>query len=205
MTVQTDLQTALDAYIQSKYTGSLAEISADKRNLEDLLDILDSVVAGFTPKVKKLVAATQTRTFGTTAYAIGTSYGGRGVFANVGSIGNSLFINYFQVIIDITDIPASMSLSVRFFTTESDTWAAGFPVNDGALLTATFPNTATPADGYPLTLSVVEGKVIGVAKNLKFITPLETTSLWFYLRCNAAFTSAANSETMTAKASVEVY
>ena len=45
MTVQTDLQTALDVYIQSKYTGSLAEISADKRNLEDLLDILDSVTA----------------------------------------------------------------------------------------------------------------------------------------------------------------
>jgi hypothetical protein len=43
MTVQTDLQTALDAYIQANYSGSLAEVSAAKKPLEDLLRILDTV------------------------------------------------------------------------------------------------------------------------------------------------------------------
>lgn len=43
MTVQTDLQTALDAYIQANYSGSLAEVSAAKKPLEDLLQILDTV------------------------------------------------------------------------------------------------------------------------------------------------------------------
>ena len=43
MTVQTDLQTALDAYIQANFSGSLAEVSAAKKPLEDLLRILDTV------------------------------------------------------------------------------------------------------------------------------------------------------------------
>lgn len=43
MTVQSDLQTALDAYIQANYSGSLAEVSAAKKPLEDLLRILDTV------------------------------------------------------------------------------------------------------------------------------------------------------------------
>jgi hypothetical protein len=163
------------------------------------------VVADFTPKVKELTSALITRTSGLAQYSIGDSYGGRGVFTNVGSIGQSLFINDFQVIIDITAIPASMALSVRFFTTEADTQVTGAPVSDNSLLTATLPNTATPADGYPLTITVSGDKVFAFAKNIKFITPLEATSLWFYLRCNVAFTPAANSETMTAKASCEVY
>jgi hypothetical protein len=162
------------------------------------------VVADFTPKVKELTSALITRAANTTPYSISDSYGGRGVF-NVGSIGQSLFINDFQVIIDITAIPANMALSVRFFTTEADTQVTGAPVSDNSLLTATLPNTATPADGYPLTISVIGDKVFAVAKNIKFITPLEATSLWFYLRCNTAFTPAANSETMRAKASCEVY
>jgi hypothetical protein len=164
------------------------------------------VIADFTPKVKELTSALITRTSGTTPpYSIGDSYGGRGVFTNVGAVGQSLFINDFQVIIDITAIPTSMALSVRFFTTEVDTQVTGAPVSDNSLLTATLPNAATPADGYPLTISVIGDKVFAVAKNIKFITPLEATSIWFYLRCNAAFTPAANSETMRAKASCEVY
>jgi hypothetical protein len=159
----------------------------------------------FTPKVKELISALITRTSGIAQYSIGDSYGGRGVFTDVGSIGQSLFINNFQVIIDITAIPANMALSVRFFTTEADTQVTGAPVSDNSLLTATLSNTATPADGYPLTITVIGDKVFAVAKNIDFITPLEATSLWFYLRCNAAFTPAANSETMTAKASCEVY
>jgi hypothetical protein len=164
-----------------------------------------SALTPFTPKVKELTSALITRTSGLAQYSIGDSYGGRGVFANVGAVGQSLFINDFQVIIDITAIPASMALSVRFFTTEADTQVTGAPVSDNSLLTATLPNTATPADGYPLTITVIGDKVFAVAKNIKFITPLEATSIWFYLRCNSAFTPAANSETMTAKASCEVY
>ncbi len=163
------------------------------------------VVADFTPKAKELTSSLITRAANTTPYSIGDSYGGRGVFADVGSIGQSLFINDFQVIIDITAIPASMALSVRFFTTEADTQVTGAPVSDNSLLTDTLPDAATPATGYPLTISVDGDKVFAVARNIKFMTPLEATSLWFYLRCNAAFTPAANSETMTAKASCEVY
>ena len=44
MTVQTDLQTALDVYIQSTFTGTLPAISAEKRNLEDLLKIQQSLI-----------------------------------------------------------------------------------------------------------------------------------------------------------------
>jgi hypothetical protein len=165
----------------------------------------DAVFRVVQSAVSALSTATIQRAANTTPYSIGDSYGGRGVFTNVGSIGQSLFINDFQVIIDITAIPANMALSVRFFTTEADTQVTGAPVSDNSLLTATLPNTATPADGYPLTISVIGDKVFAVAKNIKFITPLEATSLWFYLRCNAAFTPAANSETMRAKASCEVY
>ena len=44
MTVQTDLQTALETYINSGvFQGTLAEVSADKKNLEDLLEILQSL------------------------------------------------------------------------------------------------------------------------------------------------------------------
>ena len=39
MTVQIDLQTALDAYIQSQFQGTLPEISASKIPLADLLKI----------------------------------------------------------------------------------------------------------------------------------------------------------------------
>jgi len=170
-----------------------------------LTTIQNSLSTAFKPVVKELTAATQTRAANTTAYAIGDSYGGRGEFASVGTIGQSLFINDFQVIIDIDAIPTGMSLSVRFFTTSADTLVTGSPVDDNALLNATIPNTATPADGYQLALSVIGDKVVGIAKNIKFITPLEATSLWFYLRCNTAFTPAVVSETLTAKASCEVY
>jgi hypothetical protein len=46
MTVQTDLQTNLDAYIQANFSGSLAEVSASKKPLEDLLDIQQSLSSG---------------------------------------------------------------------------------------------------------------------------------------------------------------
>ena len=44
MTVQTDLATAIDDYIQSTFTGTLPAISAEKRNLEDLLKIQQSLI-----------------------------------------------------------------------------------------------------------------------------------------------------------------
>lgn len=46
MTVQTDLQTNLDAYIQANFSGSLAEVSASKKPLEDLLNIQQSLSNG---------------------------------------------------------------------------------------------------------------------------------------------------------------
>jgi len=39
MTVQTDLQTVLDAYIQSNFQGSLEEVSADQLPLQNLLKL----------------------------------------------------------------------------------------------------------------------------------------------------------------------
>jgi hypothetical protein len=39
MTVQTDLQTDLDAYIQSNFQGSLEEVSADQLPLQNLLEL----------------------------------------------------------------------------------------------------------------------------------------------------------------------
>jgi hypothetical protein len=39
MTVQTDLQTVLDAYIQSNFLGSLEEVSADQLPLQNLLKL----------------------------------------------------------------------------------------------------------------------------------------------------------------------
>ena len=44
MSVQTDLATAIDDYIQSTFTGTLPAISAEKRNLEDLLKIQQSLI-----------------------------------------------------------------------------------------------------------------------------------------------------------------
>ncbi|OBQ44426.1 MAG: hypothetical protein AN484_07020 [Aphanizomenon flos-aquae WA102] len=171
------------------------------RNNSETAPVVKSLVS----KVKEPVSATLTRTFGTTAYVAGASYGGRGVFTGVGSVGQSLFINDFQVIIDITTIPSGMSLAVVFYSKDEDSKVTGASVSDGSLITNTFPNACTPAEGYSLTLSVNKGKVFGVAKNIRFITPLEATSLWWYLEAKATFTSAANGETMTAKASCEVY
>lgn len=39
MTVQTDLQTNLDTYIQSNFQGSLEEVSADQLPLQNLLEL----------------------------------------------------------------------------------------------------------------------------------------------------------------------
>ena len=46
MTVQTDLQTALDAYIQSQFQGILPEISASKLPLAQLLKIQQTLSSG---------------------------------------------------------------------------------------------------------------------------------------------------------------
>jgi hypothetical protein len=46
MTVQTELETALDAYIQANFTGTLAQISGTKLNLERLLEIQSYLTAG---------------------------------------------------------------------------------------------------------------------------------------------------------------
>jgi hypothetical protein len=44
MTVQTDLQTDLDAYIQSNFQGSLEEVSADQLPLQNLLELQSYLV-----------------------------------------------------------------------------------------------------------------------------------------------------------------
>ena len=44
MTVQTDLQTNLDTYIQSNFQGSLEEVSADQLPLQNLLELQSYVV-----------------------------------------------------------------------------------------------------------------------------------------------------------------
>jgi hypothetical protein len=44
MTVQTDLQTDLDAYIQSNFQGSLEEVSADQLPLQNLLKLQSYLV-----------------------------------------------------------------------------------------------------------------------------------------------------------------
>jgi len=44
MTVQTDLQTVLDAYIQSNFQGSLEEVSADQLPLQNLLKLQSYLV-----------------------------------------------------------------------------------------------------------------------------------------------------------------
>lgn len=46
MTVQTDLSIAIDAYIQTEFTGSLAEIGATKLPLQTLLEIQQSLSTG---------------------------------------------------------------------------------------------------------------------------------------------------------------
>jgi hypothetical protein len=46
MTVQTDLQTDLDAYIQSNFQGSLEEVSADQLPLQNLLELQSYLGSG---------------------------------------------------------------------------------------------------------------------------------------------------------------
>lgn len=44
MTVQSDLKTALDAYIQSNTSGTLTQVSASNLNLARLLEIQESLI-----------------------------------------------------------------------------------------------------------------------------------------------------------------
>lgn len=216
MTFYDDLETVIEAKIESEYNATLADIGDAvpfNLSLPELLKIRDylktqsvSIVGNITNTVIRATSAQQTRAANTTPYSVFDSYGGIGILTGLVS-GGSYVLQSFELAIDIAAIPSSMALSVMFFDSQSAAQSSGSFIADNALTTNVIPNSFADSRGIPLTLAVVAGKVIAHTGAINRIIKLASgqTSLHFYIMATAAFTPAANSETMNAKAVLGTY
>jgi hypothetical protein len=206
----------IDAIVDD-YTLSIFQVFGGKpANLVSLLQLIDlryklfeagggsGATAGL---VLELTASQQTRAANTTPYAAGDAYFSVGSFATGLTAGSSLLIQRFQALIDISAIPSGMALRVIFFASDADARVSGLYIDDNATLENTLPNAANPANGFPLTITDEGGKVLAVSGDINHLFRLKSgeTSIFYYLEAAAAFTPAANSETMTCKAVIGTY
>jgi hypothetical protein len=157
-------------------------------------------------EVLQIIAAQQQRGNNTAAYAKYDSYGGVGTFTGL-SNGCSFLLQSFELQINIAAIPSGMSLSVLFFDSLNNAQSSGAFIADNALLTNVSFSSFGDSRGYPLSLTVDDGKVIAYTDDINRLFRLAPgqTTLYFYIRVNAAFTPAAVSETMNGKAVLGTY
>ena len=147
-----------------------------------------------------------TRGANTTPYSDRDTYGGIGVLTGFAN-GGSYLLQSFQATINITAISSGMALSVLFFDSEAKAQSGSAFIADNALLTNVIHNAYGDSRGYPLALAVNAGKVIAHTGNINRMIKLANgnTSLYFYIMATAAFTPAANSETMIGEAVLGTY
>lgn len=209
MTVQTDLQTALDAYIQANFSGTLPAISADKLNLEQLLRILETVTpvtlsGGVTVSTTPAFefTATITRPADITAYTANDVYGG--VIELTSSVtptaGQWLLITDIEIIFNLTTLPSGMSgfrlypYGVTPLSAVPDNGAFSLPSGDRSAII--LPNGISIGSA---ALARGGGSVVCQANNINVAVKLTGTSLFSYLVTIGAFTPTAVSETATVR------
>ena len=205
MTVQTDLATALDAYIQSTFTGTLPAISAEKRNLEDLLRIQQSLSAGDivrigTAPASKLTTIVFTRVANTNSYAIDDQWGDLRQESSFGLAGEGYWLTAISLVSSLATLPTGYGSFSLFIFNSSSNAGSGIADNDaftrrafamqsgnGIVLNTSIKNTNdTTANSY--------------TGNLREHIHLVGTDLWFRLVTRTAITSplaAADTITLT--------
>lgn len=203
-------------------TGTFSLVAFVKRGLQNWTSLLSRLPSSLgakstatslsttsaTDSANVLTAAQQTRGANITAYSKDDVYFSVGILTSAGLIaGQSLIIQRFQALINISAIPSGMSLRVLFFATVADAQIAAAYVIDNDPLANVLPTAFPPANGFPLTLTLEGGKVLAQTSDINTIFRLGSgeTNIYFYIKAEAAFTSAANSETMNCKAVVGAY
>jgi hypothetical protein len=157
-------------------------------------------VASSTPGLAWVSTATITRAANTTTYTASEPnfdvYGGLFELQNIGVAGEGIFLSYFEISLDLSDVPQGMtSFAVYLYPTAPTTIA------DNSIWTIGSDPVLDPVGfNVSMRLSKGGGKVVGVVRDLNQLFILTSTSLWGYLVTNGAVTPAANSEEGTIRA-----
>ena len=138
--------------------------------------------------------ATITRAADTTIYTASAPnfdvYGSLFELENIGVAGEGIFLSYFEISLNLSDVPQGMtSFAVHLYPTAPTTIA------DNSIWTIGSDPVLDPV-GFNVSMSLAKGggKVVGVIKDLNQLFILTSSSLWGYLVTNGAFTPSANSE-----------
>jgi hypothetical protein len=144
--------------------------------------------------------ATITRAADTTIYTASAPnfdvYGSLFELENIGVAGEGIFLSYFEISLNLSDVPQGMtSFAVHLYPTAPTTIA------DNSIWTIGSDPVLDPI-GFNVSMSLAKGggKVVGVVKDLNQLFILTSSSLWGYLVTNGAVTPAANSEEGTIRA-----
>ena len=144
--------------------------------------------------------ATITRAADTTIYTASAPnfdvYGSLFELENIGVAGEGIFLSYFEISLNLSDVPQGMtSFAVHLYPTAPTTIA------DNSIWTIGSDPVLDPV-GFNVSMSLAKGggKVVGVVKDLNQLFILTSSSLWGYLVTNGAVTPAANSEEGTIRA-----
>jgi hypothetical protein len=144
--------------------------------------------------------ATITRAADTTIYTASAPnfdvYGGLFQLQNIGVAGKGIFLSYFEISLDLSDVPQGMtSFAVYLYPTAPTTIA------DNSIWTIGSDPVLDPV-GFNVSMSLAKGgnRVVGVVRDLNQLFILTSTSLWGYLVTNGAIVPLAASEEGTIRA-----
>jgi hypothetical protein len=144
--------------------------------------------------------ATITRAADTTIYTASAPnfdvYGSLFELENIGVAGEGIFLSYFEISLNLSDVPQGMtSFAVHLYPTVPTTIA------DNSIWTIGSDPVLDPI-GFNVSMSLAKGggKVVGAVRDLNQLFILTSTSLWGYLVTNGAIAPAANSEEGTIRA-----
>ena len=190
-----------DATIPTGGVGNLGWLSAIWKLVSDRIPVLSN---GKIPVEAGLVVyestATITRADNTTIYTASEPnfdvYGGLFELQNIGVAGEGIFLSYFEISLDLSDVSQGMtSFRVYLYPTAPTTIA------DNSIWTIGSDPVLDPT-GFTVSVSLAQGggKVVGVVRDLNQLFILTSSSLWGYLVSNGAVTPTANSETGTIRA-----
>ena len=188
------------AAINTKLPSNLT-VSATSRLLVDGSGVTQPVsMIAAPPGLVYESTATIIRAANTTAYTASATnfdvYGGLFQLQNIGEAGKGIFLSYFEISLNLSDVPQGMtSFAVHLYPTAPTTIA------DNSIWTIGSDPVLDPV-GFNVSMSLAKGggKVVGVIKDLNQLFILTSSSLWGYLVTNGAFTPAANSEEGTIRA-----
>ena len=144
--------------------------------------------------------ATITRAADTTIYTASAPnfdvYGSLFELENIGVAGEGIFLSYFEISLNLSDVPQGMtSFAVYLYPTAPTTIA------DNSIWTIGSDPVLDPV-GFNVSMSLAKGgnRVVGVVRDLNQLFILTSTSLWGYLVTNGAIVPLAASEEGTIRA-----